>query len=146
MHCLCLAENVEVKDINAHLPPQIRVFAAKRVTKGFNSKSQCDARTYAYMLPTVAFTRYAENHTQEEFRLSQDGLDNVNKLLEKYVGTKNFHNFTSKRKPTDPSSNRYIMSFTCDPPFVRKDVEFAVMKVKGLYDNVVENIVYHKLW
>lgn len=126
-----IAEVVDVQEINQHLPPQIKVFAAKRVTKGFNSKSNCDARTYSYMLPTVAFSPYENNATMEEYRLSEDKIEYVQELLKTYVGTKNYHNFTSKKKPTDPSANRYIISFTCDPPFVRKNVEFTVLKVKG---------------
>ena len=44
-----------VAKINALLPPEIRVHAIKRVTKNFNSKTGCDARTYLYMTPTFAF-------------------------------------------------------------------------------------------
>lgn len=102
------------------------------MTKGFNSKSQCDARTYAYMLPTVAFVPPEEATTNlEEFRLKPDVLENVNRLLQNYVGTKNYHNFTSKKKPTDPSACRHMKSFICEAPFLRKNVEFAIMKVKG---------------
>ncbi|KAJ8942907.1 hypothetical protein NQ314_009882 [Rhamnusium bicolor] len=56
-----LAENIDIAKINAELPDVIRVFAYKRVTKGFNSKSQCDSRTYIYMLPTICFAE----HNQE---------------------------------------------------------------------------------
>ena len=41
--------------INAHLPPQIRVMAVKRVTKGFDSRYNCGGRTYEYLMPTYAF-------------------------------------------------------------------------------------------
>lgn len=120
-----------MKEINKHLPSQIRVFAAKRVTKGFNSKSACDARTYSYMLPTVAFSPYQQNADQTSYRISQETLSTVNELLKNYLGTKNYHNFTSKKKASDPSAKRYMFAFECEPPFVRKDVEFAVMKVRG---------------
>lgn len=110
----------------------MKVFGARRVTKGFNSKSQCDARTYAYMLPTVAFVPPEEaTSSLEEFRLKADVLENVNRLLQNYVGTKNYHNFTSKKKPTDPSATRHMKSFVCEAPILRKNVEFAIMKVKG---------------
>lgn len=50
-----------------------------------------------------------------------------------YVGTKNFHNFTIKKEPYDPSAKRYIMSFECQTPFVpdNTEVEFARLKVTG---------------
>ena len=35
----------------------------------------------------------------------------VNEVLSKFVGTHNFHNFTSGKKYTDPSAKRYIYSF-----------------------------------
>lgn len=107
------------------------MFGSRRVTKGFNSKSQCDARTYAYMLPTIAFAPAEEMASQEEYRITPDVLENVNRLLQNYVGTKNYHNFTSKKRPTDPSACRHMKSFVCEPPVVWKNVEFAVMKVKG---------------
>lgn len=37
------------------------------------------------------------------------------------------------RLPTDPSSNRYIMDFSCGDPFVKEDLEFVTLKVKGVY-------------
>jgi len=44
-----------IAKINELLPPDIRVQAIKRVTKNFNSKTACDARTYLYLTPTFAF-------------------------------------------------------------------------------------------
>lgn len=83
------------------------------------------------MLPTFAFSPAEEPTSLEEYRLKPDIFENVNKLLLNYVGTKNYHNFTSKKKPTDPSVCRYMTSFVCEPPFVRRNVEFTIMKVKG---------------
>ncbi|KAF5283528.1 hypothetical protein FQR65_LT13849 [Abscondita terminalis] len=127
-----LPEEVDISKVNELLPDQIKIFGIKRVTKGFNSKSQCDGRTYTYMLPTVAFAKSDDaTANQETFRLSSDVLNEVNDLLKNYLGTKNFHNFTCKKKHNDPSAKRYIFSFECEPPFIRNGVEFAVMKVKG---------------
>lgn len=126
-----LADNIDIPKINELLPEAIRVFGVRRVTKGFNSKTQCDGRTYMYLLPTVAFAHFDEKSSMEDYRLNEEKLIKINDLLKKYEGTKNFHNFTSKKKTNDPSANRYIMSFTCEPPFMRKGAEFAVLKVKG---------------
>ncbi|KAK4885595.1 hypothetical protein RN001_001866 [Aquatica leii] len=127
-----LPEEVDISKVNELLPDQINVFAIKRVTKGFNSKSQCDARTYTYMLPTVTFAKSDDTTvTQESFRLSDNALKEINQVLSNFLGTKNFHNFTSKKKHNDPSAKRYIFSFKCEPPFIRKGVEFVILKVKG---------------
>ncbi|XP_053693611.1 pseudouridylate synthase 1 homolog [Sabethes cyaneus] len=130
---LKLPEKLDLDALNADLPPQIRVFAVKRVTKGFNSKSNCDARTYAYTLPTIAFASNDEEVDIKTYRLPEERLRTVNTTLKLYEGTKNFHNFTSRKEFIDPSSKRFIMSFECEAPFVPEEttVEFATIKIKG---------------
>lgn len=126
---LKLKENFDISKVNEHLPEQIKLFAFRRVTKGFNSKTLCDGRTYMYVLPTVAFT--TDDVPQKGFRISEEAHKKIKDLLQLYVGTKNYHNFTSKKKPEDPSSKRVIRSFICEPPFVKDDVEFCALKVYG---------------
>ncbi|KAM4763104.1 pseudouridylate synthase 1 homolog isoform 3-T4 [Cyanocitta cristata] len=120
-----------LEKINNHLPSHIRILGLKRVTGGFNSKNKCDARTYSYMLPTFAFAHKDHVVQEELYRLDTETLERVNKLLACYKGTHNFHNFTSQKGPRDPSAKRYIMEMYCGEPFVRENMEFAVIKVKG---------------
>ncbi|XP_061116779.1 pseudouridylate synthase 1 homolog [Conger conger] len=117
--------------INSHLPSQIRVLGLKRVTGGFNSKNKCDARTYSYMLPTIAFAPKELDHEDGSYRLDKETLQRVNRLFSCFKGTHNFHNFTSQKGPRDPSARRYIMDMACEEPFQRQGMEFAVIKVKG---------------
>ena len=62
---------VEMKNatslINAHLPPQIRVVAAKRVTRSFDCRHACGARMYEYLMPTYALAPY--HLTTKDFRV-----------------------------------------------------------------------------
>ncbi|GAA6214959.1 tRNA pseudouridine synthase A, mitochondrial [Lates japonicus] len=126
-----LIENIPEK-INQHLPPQIRVLGLKRVTQGFNSKNNCDARTYSYMLPTVAFSpKDYDTANIAAFRLGPETLQRVNRLFALYKGTHNFHNFTSQKAPNDPSARRYITEMSCGEPFIRNNSEFAVITVRG---------------
>lgn len=121
-----------IEKINKHLPPQIRVLGIKRVTQSFNSKNNCDARTYSYTLPTVAFA--PKDYNTEEaaaFRLSPETLDKVNRMFALYKGTHNFHNFTSQKASNDPSARRYITQMSCGQPFVRSENEFAEITVRG---------------
>ncbi|KAH0822550.1 hypothetical protein GEV33_000205 [Tenebrio molitor] len=74
---LKLPENVEVSKINENLPEVIRVFGIKRVTKGFNSKVQCDSRSYIYLLPTVSFIPYEQMMVQKGFRVDEAVLDRM---------------------------------------------------------------------
>ena len=53
--------------VNEHLPAQIRVFDMRRVTKRFDAKQQCNARSYQYMSPTFAFAPL-ETTVSEQYR------------------------------------------------------------------------------
>lgn len=128
---LKLPENYDIEKINAEMPEDIRVFGCKRVTKGFNSKSQCDSRTYIYLLPTVVFANQNLEVQQKDFRLSDDIFTRVNDTLKLFLGTKNYHNYTSKKKPTDPSAKRYMREFECEKPFISQGIEFAILRVRG---------------
>uniref|UniRef100_UPI003AAE0A48 pseudouridylate synthase 1 homolog n=1 Tax=Centroberyx gerrardi TaxID=166262 RepID=UPI003AAE0A48 len=128
---LWLIDNI-IEKINEQMPPQIRVLGLKRVTQGFNSKNNCDARTYSYMLPTVAFSpKDYDTQNSAAFRVEPETLQRVNRLFSLYKGTHNFHNFTSQKAPQDPSARRYITEMTCGEPFTRSDAEFAVITVRG---------------
>jgi tRNA pseudouridine38-40 synthase len=79
----------------------------KRVTKGFNSKVQCDSRSYIYLLPTVSFIPYEQMMVQKGFRVDEAVLDRVNTILQKFVGTKKFSQFHGK-KTSDGSERQAI--------------------------------------
>ncbi|EFN89459.1 tRNA pseudouridine synthase A [Harpegnathos saltator] len=150
---LKLPENPDKTIINQFLPDVIRVFGIKRVTKGFNSKNQCDARTYRYIIPSFTFAmedqsllkmgeevdineRIKQISTIDgepyiDYRLSIESLNRLNSILKLFEGTHNFHNFTSKTKPLDPRARRYIINFHCVDTFVSKGIEFVVLEVKG---------------
>ncbi|CAH0515291.1 unnamed protein product [Peronospora belbahrii] len=70
-----------------------------------------------------------ESH--KAFRMSKKMLEELNLTLRKYVGTHNFHNFTSKMEPTNPQANRFIISFEADCPFVQNDMEWVRLRVVG---------------
>ncbi|KAM9820660.1 pseudouridylate synthase 1 homolog [Neosynchiropus ocellatus] len=128
---LRLIENI-IEKMNENLPAQIRVLGLKRVTQSFNSKNNCDARTYSYMLPTVAFSpKDYDTGDIAAFRLEPETLQRVNGLFALYKGTHNFHNFTSQKAPSDPSARRYITEMSCGQPFIQSDAEFAVITVRG---------------
>ncbi|XP_055694887.1 pseudouridylate synthase 1 homolog [Lutzomyia longipalpis] len=133
---LKLPLELDVPALNTDLPKEIRVFAVRTVTQGFNSKNDCMARTYTYTLPTIALDKDAWKDTavdtvMEGYRIPREIIEKFGDVLKKYEGTKNYHNFTIKKEHLDPSAKRYITSFTTGEPFVVKDVEFMVLKVTG---------------
>lgn len=48
---------LNIDDLNGDLPEDIRIFGMAKTTKGFNAKTNCDARSYSYTLPTYSFVR-----------------------------------------------------------------------------------------
>ena len=123
-------ETSMVQAVNAHLPQQIRIMKLFRTTRGFNSKEWCSSRTYEYFLPTYALCSNFKE-LSHKFRVSLDVIAKVNDILSKYCGTHNFHNFTSGRRPGDPSCKRYIISFECGAPRLLDDVEYLNIMVQG---------------
>ncbi|XP_046851620.1 tRNA pseudouridine synthase A-like isoform X2 [Xenia sp. Carnegie-2017] len=118
-------------DINENLDPQIRVFALKQVTRGFDCKSRCTSRTYQYLLPTFAFAPTFA-HTTKNFRITDEIEQKLNDVLKNYEGTKNFHNFTSGKDFKDESSKRYIIRFeVAGEAFVARKMEFIELQVQG---------------
>ncbi|KAF6200247.1 hypothetical protein GE061_006550 [Apolygus lucorum] len=121
---------VNVDEVNRNLPEQIRMVALKRATKGFNCKGNADARTYSYMMPSFALSS-KDDPISPDFRITKETIDRTNEVLSIYLGTHNYHNFTSKKSFSDPSANRYIMKMTCDEPVVCEGMEFVTIYVKG---------------
>ncbi|KAG7309413.1 hypothetical protein JYU34_005379 [Plutella xylostella] len=123
---------VHKEEINSRLPECIRVFGIKRVTNKFNSKGKCNARTYSYTLPTYVFeSSLITVEDRKKYRITPEKLEEVNKVLGVYKGTKSYHNFTEKKHHTDPSASRFMMSFGVEKVFVDSEMEFAVLLVKG---------------
>ncbi|XP_078713546.1 pseudouridylate synthase 1 homolog isoform X1 [Lampetra fluviatilis] len=130
-----------VNKINAHLPQQIRIMGMQRVTNGFNSKQLCDARTYIYLLPSFTFGPKGQGEWdgegerdtawEESFRLPEETLSHVNALLRRYVGTHNFHNFTSGKGAQEASARRYVTEAYCQPPSLQHGIEFALIRIRG---------------
>lgn len=122
------ADEVNLEQLNTDLPAEIKIFKLIRVTKGFNAKEKCDARSYSYTLPSVSFTTSADLAT---YRIDDATLAKVNAALKLFEGSHNFHNFTSRKAFSDPSAVRFIHQFQSGKPFVVDGVEFCELSVKG---------------
>lgn len=118
-----------MEQLNADLPDEIKVFKLIRVTKGFNSKEKCDARSYSYTLPSISFAAAGSDFAT--YRIDATTLTKVNEALASFEGTHNFHNFTSKKAFSDPSAVRFIHEFKSGEPFIVDNVEFCELSVKG---------------
>ena len=83
-----------------------------------------------YMTPTFAFADI-EQLVTEDFRIDSGRLDKVRQVLQNFVGTHNFHNFTSGVKYHERCANRYIIKWDVSEPFLREGMEFVTLRVKG---------------
>ncbi|XP_029645099.1 tRNA pseudouridine synthase A isoform X2 [Octopus sinensis] len=116
--------------LNETLPKQIRILGMLRTTNSFNSKNHCSHRTYIYVMPTFALTPVEENVVLD-YRIEESKLEELNSVLSLFKGTHNFHNFTSGRKFSDPSANRYIMDFEAGKPVVIDGLELVTIRIQG---------------
>ncbi|XP_076948525.1 uncharacterized protein LOC143620807 [Bidens hawaiensis] len=65
------------------------------------------------------------------FHYGDKEKERFNKILKQYVGTHNFHNFTTKMNATDPAANRCIISFCADTTVTIDGIEFVKCEVVG---------------
>jgi tRNA pseudouridine38-40 synthase len=114
--------------IKRELPEKIVLYDIVRVTKGFNPKNRVDHREYEYLLPLNVL------RTQQQIDAGiteQAQLDRVRGLLQLYVGTHNFHNFTARVDPNDRSAQRFIKSFVASEPFELSGLHLTRLTVIG---------------
>lgn len=127
--------------VNSRLPEGVQVYGAVEVARNFNAKNLCDRRRYEYVIPTFAFDPQAHRPSGMQDGLSlgpSEGSEfgpetrwRVERMLQKFVGTHNFHNFSARVKPTDASAQRYVIEFRCGEPFTREGIEFVSLRVLG---------------
>ncbi|CAG5091707.1 Oidioi.mRNA.OKI2018_I69.PAR.g13207.t1.cds [Oikopleura dioica] len=118
--------------VNKHLPDDIRLTGFELVTKGFCAKKRCTHRTYSYYCPTICFGSKEDWDRPSSFRIKNEKLECVKSLLEKYTGTKSYHNFTSGKRQGDESAKRHILDFRIQgEPFICNDWEYVELRVVG---------------
>lgn len=79
------------------------------------------------------YKKIAEVGKLSEYRISPEKLDLLRSTLKVFEGTHSYHNFTYYKGSSDPSSSRYIISFTTEEPFVDpiSGLEFVCLQVEG---------------
>ncbi|KAI7879567.1 tRNA pseudouridine synthase [Lichtheimia hyalospora FSU 10163] len=124
-----------IRDINSHLPDQIRVWGYVPTKRSFHAKTQCDSRVYEYLLPTYAFMppapRELKLRAKDGYRINEQQLAQFREALSKFAGTHNFHNYTIGRGAKDRSCNRYIMDIKVDDPIYINGAEWLSVKLHG---------------
>jgi tRNA pseudouridine(38-40) synthase len=66
------------------------------------------------------------------FRVSADRLSLLRAALQRFVGTRSYHNYTTKKQPNENSAKRYMLSFTASEPMVApQGTEWVLLSVEG---------------
>uniref|UniRef100_A0A2P2PIA8 tRNA pseudouridine synthase n=1 Tax=Rhizophora mucronata TaxID=61149 RepID=A0A2P2PIA8_RHIMU len=65
------------------------------------------------------------------FHYGEVEKERFNRILKYYVGSHNFHNFTTRTKAEDPSARRYIVSFDARTTVLIDGIEFIKCEVVG---------------
>lgn len=69
---------------------------------------------------------------KRRYRITHDRLQQLQEVLNKYEGTRNFHNYTIQKPFSDPSAKRHIKSFVVNPkPILINNTEWLSLKVHG---------------
>ncbi|XP_010459718.1 PREDICTED: tRNA pseudouridine synthase A, mitochondrial-like [Camelina sativa] len=69
--------------------------------------------------------------TQSSFCYGEKEKERFNRILSYYVGSHNFHNFTTRTKAADPAANRYILSFNAHTVINLDGKDFVKCEVVG---------------
>ncbi|KAK2067059.1 hypothetical protein P8C59_000826 [Phyllachora maydis] len=69
---------------------------------------------------------------KRRYRVTEARLQRLQQVLNEYVGTKNYHNYTVAKPFRDPSAKRHMKSFDVNPkPIPIRDTEWLSLKVHG---------------
>lgn len=81
---------------------------------------------------TIKAVKAAYITARRAYRVPSSRITRVQECLDRYVGTKNFHNYTIQKGHNDPSAKRHIKSFSVNPePIVINGTEWLSLKVHG---------------
>ncbi|XP_066322274.1 uncharacterized protein [Miscanthus floridulus] len=69
--------------------------------------------------------------TKSTFSYTDEVKERFNRILKYYVGTRNFHNFTTRTKAEDPAAKRFIISFGTDRVVSLDGIDFVRCEVVG---------------
>ena len=110
----------------------VHLYNAFRVSKSFNVQRACVSRIYEYFVPTFFFGNSTYELDWEKyspylrkdvpFNLGEvtdfriENLERIGEMFQKYVGTHDYHNFTTNKNKK--GTQRYIKSVSVSAPFV----------------------------
>ncbi|KKK17781.1 hypothetical protein AOCH_004105 [Aspergillus ochraceoroseus] len=99
------------------------------------AESGVDEETIAYrkkILESVKKVKAAYLTSRRAYRIPPARLARIQAALDKYLGTRNFYNYTIQKTYKDPSAKRHIKTFKLNPePIIINGTEWLSLKVHG---------------
>lgn len=81
---------------------------------------------------TIKSIKAAYLSAKRAYRIPKKRLERLQEALDRYVGTRNFYNYTIQKTFRDPSSKRHIKSFNVNQePIIINGTEWISLKVHG---------------
>jgi tRNA pseudouridine38-40 synthase len=103
--------------------------APKKATLESHKPKNRDLGPIDFALRDIKATYIA---AKRRYRISTERLQRLQAVLDKYMGTNNFHNYTVQKMFSDPSARRHIKSFVVNPkPIIIGETEWLSLKVHG---------------
>ncbi|KAG2303388.1 hypothetical protein Bca52824_032039 [Brassica carinata] len=95
------------------------------------SSNTCDALKVETLSSNGENTLNPESKSESKFCYGEEEKERFNRILSYYVGSHNFHNFTTRTKAADPAANRYILSFNANTVITLDGKDFVKCEVVG---------------
>lgn len=116
----------KVSDTPAEPQPEPSVKEEDNNTEGIENELSASVKQ------AVKDIRTAYWKAKRSYRIDPVRLSRINAVLEQYVGTRNYHNYTVQKQFTDSSAKRYIKSFKISgDPLIINGTEWLSLKVHG---------------
>lgn len=118
--------------INAGLPHDVRLLAAKFVSRSFRSQCSASGRVYHYILPISSLRKDLQEPSAQEL---DQILGRLNQLGAQFVGTRSYHNFSKGFKANEPTCKRVVFSCVVS----KLNPKFILFRIEG------QSFIYHQI-
>ena len=110
--------------------PQFSIHCVKEVDKTkFLMRQNVKSRYYCYLCPINLF--------HKESKDTNYLLEKINRLCAYFVGTRNYHNYSTGVKAKDPSAKRFLISMSCK--LHEENQEWVRFEIHG------QSFIYHQI-
>lgn len=126
-------------EVESELPDDIKIIEMIEVNNSFDAKKCSSNREYHYILPSFCLQPSTSNSSSTNYKISDHDFKKLNSICHKFVGTKNYHNFTKNGDYKRHNSLRTIREFECCELIEIESLQYVKFKLTGqsfLYNQI----------